>query len=328
MAVKMIAEICQNHNGDPGLIKELVCAAKESGATYAKMQTIHSNQLTHRTRFDNGIFEGSKIRCIKRPYQDELKRLSSLDLTDKSIEVFLESCKDNKIEPMTTIFTRDIIKKTFKQGFKNIKLASFDCISNIMAEEILEYDPSLLIVSTGCSYKREIESMVKVLKNSKKYALLHCISIYPTPLNEAHLSRLDYLKSLVNSVGLSDHSNYETEGLSILKWSVCKGIDYVERHFTILDKKETKDGVVSLNPEQMREAVRICKWEDADKASFEDKNKDLIPTIIGNSNRELSDVELLNRDYYQGRFASKSLSNELIFNWDRNYKFDDIKHNL
>ena len=44
---------------------------------------------------------------------------------------------------MTTIFARDVIKKTFKQGFKNIKLASFDCISNIMAEEILEFDPSL-----------------------------------------------------------------------------------------------------------------------------------------------------------------------------------------
>ena len=47
---------------------------------------------------------------------------------------------------------------------------------------------------------------------------------------------------------------------------------------------------------------------------------------MGNPNRELSDVELLNRDYYQGRFASKSLSDELIFNWDRNFKFDQIKH--
>ena len=48
---------------------------------------------------------------------------------DKSIEIFLQACEDNDIEPMTTIFTRDVIKKTFSQGFKNIKLASFDCIS-------------------------------------------------------------------------------------------------------------------------------------------------------------------------------------------------------
>ncbi|MDC3164262.1 N-acetylneuraminate synthase family protein [Prochlorococcus sp. AH-716-F13] len=328
MAVKMIAEICQNHNGDSGLINDLVCAAKESGASYAKMQTIHSNQLTHRKRFDNGIFEGSKTRCIRRPYKAELERLSYLDLTDKCVEVFLNACEKYKIEPMTTIFTRDIIKKTFKQGFKNIKLASFDCISNIMAEEIMEYDPSLLIVSTGCTYKREIESMVKVLKNAKRYSLLHCISIYPTPLFEANLSRLEYLKSLVKSVGLSDHSNFENNGLTILKWSVCKGIDFVERHFTILDKKDTKDGVVSLNPDQMREAVEICNWDENDKSNFEDRNKDSELTIMGNPNRELSDIELLNRDYYQGRFASKSKDNELIFNWDRNFKFDEIKHSV
>ena len=326
MAVKMIAEICQNHNGDTGLIKEMVSAAKESGASYAKMQTIHSNQLTYRERFDKGIFEGSKTRCIKRPYKSELERLSSLDITDRSVEVFLEACEENKIEPMTTIFTRDVIKKTFNQGFKNIKLASFDCISNIMAEEILEYDPSLLIVSTGCSFKREIESMVKVLKKAREYSLLHCISIYPTPLHEANLSRLDYLKSLVSSVGLSDHSNYEADGLSILKWSVCKGIDFVERHFTILDKEETKDGVVSLNPQQMREAVKICQWKDSDKIRFQKNNQELESIIIGDANRELSDVELLNRDYYQGRFASKSLNDQIIFNWDRNFKFDQIRH--
>ena len=38
--------------------------------------------------------------------------------------------------------------------------------------------------------------------------------------------------------------------------------------------------------------------------------------MLGKSNRELSDLELLNRDYYQGRFASKNLTGKPIFNWD------------
>ena len=37
--------------------------------------------------------------------------------------------------------------------------------------------------------------------------------------------------------------------------------------------------------------------------------------MLGNEIRELSDIELLNRDYYQGRFASK-INGETIFNWD------------
>lgn len=326
MTAKMIAEICQNHNGDSGLIKEMVCAAKESGASFAKMQTIHSSQLTHRDRFDEGILEGGKIKSIKRPFSAEFDRLSKLDLTDKSIEIFLQACEDNDIEPMTTIFTRDVIKKTFSQGFRNIKLASFDCISYPMAEDILAFDPDLLIVSTGCSFKREIERMAKVLSLAKKYALLHCISIYPTPLKEANLGRLQYLKTLVKSIGLSDHSNYESDGLSILKWSVCEGIDFVERHFTILEKDKTKDGVVSLNPKQMREAVDICNWDDSAKKAFQEDNHKQKELIFGNPNRELSDVELLNRDYYQGRFASKDLKNNCIYNWQENVDFESLKH--
>lgn len=326
MTTKMIAEICQNHNGDSGLIKEMVCAAKESGASFAKMQTIHSSQLTHRYRFDEGIIDGGKIKSIKRPYNVEFDRLSRLDLTDKSIEIFLQACEDNDIEPMTTIFTRDVIKKTFSQGFKNIKLASFDCISYPMAEDILDFNPDLLIVSTGCSFKREIEQMVQIISRAKKYALLHCISIYPTPLKEANLGRLRYLKNLVKSVGLSDHSNYEDDGLSILKWSVCEGIDFVERHFTILEKDKTKDGVVSLNPKQMREAVDICNWNEDERKAFQKNNNKQKELILGDSNRELSDVELLNRDYYQGRFASKDLNNNFIYNWQKNTDFKNLKH--
>ena len=39
--------------------------------------------------------------------------------------------------------------------------------------------------------------------------------------------------------------------------------------------------------------------------------------MLGKSNRELSDTELLNRDYYQGRFASTNVAEEIIYNWDK-----------
>ena len=72
MPTKMIAELCQNHNGDVGIIKGMVAAAAEAGADYAKIQTIHSSQLTHRERFDEGLIEGGKIKTIKRLYNTPL----------------------------------------------------------------------------------------------------------------------------------------------------------------------------------------------------------------------------------------------------------------
>ena len=41
--------------------------------------------------------------------------------------------------------------------------------------------------------------------------------------------------------------------------------------------------------------------------------------MIGSEKRDLSDSELLNRDYYRGRFAIQEKSNNglnMIFNWE------------
>ncbi len=37
--------------------------------------------------------------------------------------------------------------------------------------------------------------------------------------------------------------------------------------------------------------------------------------MCGNPYRELSESELLNRDYYKGRFASKDSKGKIIYNW-------------
>ena len=62
---KLIAELCQNHNGDINILEEMVAAAAESGADYAKIQSIDSGELTFRDRFENGLIEGIKY-SIKR----------------------------------------------------------------------------------------------------------------------------------------------------------------------------------------------------------------------------------------------------------------------
>ena len=39
--------------------------------------------------------------------------------------------------------------------------------------------------------------------------------------------------------------------------------------------------------------------------------------MLGNQKRELSHVELLNRDYFRGRFASKNSNGKTIYNWEK-----------
>ncbi|MEK7575791.1 MAG: general stress protein, partial [Patescibacteria group bacterium] len=73
---KIIAELCQNHNGDRNILAKMIKAASDAGADYVKGQIIFSEDLTYRPRFEEGVVEEHGIRkSIKRPFAPELERM-------------------------------------------------------------------------------------------------------------------------------------------------------------------------------------------------------------------------------------------------------------
>ena len=83
--VNIIAECCQNHNGNKEILKKMIHTAAENGADYVKIQAIRSKDLSFRERFEKGkVDETGKVLVIKRPYEQELERLAKLDLSHVS----------------------------------------------------------------------------------------------------------------------------------------------------------------------------------------------------------------------------------------------------
>lgn len=315
---KIIAELCQNHNGDLKILDEMIAAASESGAEFVKIQSMQSKELTHRKIFDEGrTFPNGSILTIKRPYQLELERLSKLDLTDDDHYLFIEMCKKYNVNPMTTIFNRSRLKFLSKLDLKIIKVSSFDCSSHKMIEELSNSKFEEIVVSTGATYDHEIKKTSEILKNNKKnFTLMHCVSIYPTTLGSAHLNRIKFLQNLSDNVGLSEHSNSQDTGLKVSIASLLFKPKYIERHFTILEKSKTKDGPVSLNPNELKELVNFTKKSPSEIKEYIAINIKDLDQIMGSQTRELSKEEVLNRDYYRGRFASLGLNGEYIYNWE------------
>ena len=140
--------------------------------------------------------------------------------------------------------------------------------------------------------------------SNTRYSFLHCVTKYPTPLEDMNINRLNYLRTLTQNVGFSDHSHALKDGIAAAKVAVYMGASVVERHFTILDSRDTKDGPVSITPRQLKELMAF------NNLSTEDQKyhlNDLHPTwhlMLGTDTRDLTHEELLNRDYYRGRFAS------------------------
>ena len=325
--VNLIAELCQNHNGDFSIVEEMIHAAKENGADYVKIQSMRSKDLNYRERFEKGLIEGGFNKYIKRPFKKEFQRLKKLDLTPKEHFKFLEICQKYKIKPMTTIFTRNRINLIKKMNLEYLKISSFDCSSYAMIEDIVKDIKSNMIISTGGAYDSEIINTANILnKIKRKFVLLHCISIYPTTPEVASLLRIKFLKKLSRNVGFSDHSNPDLYSYDLSALSKTLGATWIERHFTILKKDATKDGVVSVNPKQLNELRKTLDTPNNQILHYIKKKygQKKLNKILGSENRELTNQEKLNRDYYQGRFIAKTKSGKIVYNWDKNIKPSDI----
>jgi len=309
----IIAEACQNHNGDLSILKEMIYAAKDAGADYIKIQSIFADDLTKRDRFENGIIEDGVIKAIKRPYKEEYDRLKPMDLGDDGHAIFINECKKAGIKPLTTIFSYSKIEFLAALGWENVKVASYDCASFPFLKEIKNHFQHLFI-STGATTDQEIQEASSILKDHS-YSFLHCVTIYPTPLNEMHLNRMNWLRKYSKTVGFSDHSLVKRDGLKASKVALYLGADIIERHFTILDSEKTKDGPVSINPSQLKDLVEFSRLDKEKQKIYLDENIPQFDLMLGSSKRSLSDVELINRDYYRGRFAFYN-RNKYVYNWE------------
>ena len=318
--MKVIAELCQNHNGDPELVRRMVDAAAEAGATHVKLQNIHAATVAFRPQFEDGLEVDGVTQAIRRPWAAECDRLKGLELPGPVVEDFVVHAREAGLVPMTTCFTRGEVEQIADQGFEDIKVASYDCASFPLLRDLADrFDR--MIVSTGATFDDEVIHAAAILRDRVELTLLHAVTVYPTPLDELHLARLDWLATLAPTVGFSDHTLVARDGLIAAKAAIALGAQVIERHFTILEPEATRDGPVSIDPEGLAELVRfgsLERGEQLERLSVEGID---VEALRGSAHRPMSPAELLNRDYYRGRFMTPRASgsqraSEMVANWE------------
>ena len=303
MKANIIVECCQNHNADQEVLKKMIHEAAENGANFVKIQSIRSRELTFRERFEHGETDQyGNIKVIKRPYKTELERLQKLDLTIEKEQWFVDECRKAGVKSMTTTFTKDSIDEVKDLNFDAIKVASYDCSAIPLLVRLKELEKKLFI-STGATYDDEISEACKALDGSD-FELLHCVTIYPTPMDQLNLARIEYLQKFTPKVGYSDHSNPYENGTIPTKIALALGATCIERHYTVLKPDETRDGPVSINPGMLRDLRTFADYDNETQWGVINKEFPEWKLTLGDPERQLSHHEELNRDYYRGRFAS------------------------
>lgn len=244
----LIAEIGNNHEGDSKLAIELAHAAVESGADVVKVQLIDPERLVNISQTQR-IEQLTRFRLPMQTFEE------MAHVAHSKGALFIASAFDvDSLEAINPILD-------------GIKVASGDLDFHPLLVKVVSLNKPI-ILSTGMSTLAEIKTSVDVIASSlnssllaDQLALLHCVSLYPTPLAEANLKVIQTLKETFDlTVGYSDH----TLGIEAAIVSLSFGARILEKHFT-LDKTRTtfRDHALSADPADMRRLADAIHQYDA-----------------------------------------------------------------
>lgn len=251
--VMVIAEIGVNHDGQVGRALDLVRFAHRGGADAVKLQLFRADKLMHAStqlaayQAEN-VTENSAIEILRK---FEL----SIDDTKRVVDLIRSSA----MTPIATPFSIDDIATIEALEIPAIKIASPDIVNRPLLEAAAKTKLPML-VSTGAANVEEIESAVRWLNEaSAKFALLHCISSYPTTNEDANLCWIGELAAKFDvPIGYSDHTTDVNAGAFAAMASAC----VVEKHLTYDRNATGPDHAASANPADFKryvEAIRAAE---------------------------------------------------------------------
>jgi len=238
----IIAEIGNNHEGDFDLAKKMIQLASESGADAVKFQTFIPEYYV--SNIDN----------------NRLDRLRNFKFSFKQFSDLADYAKKLGIIFFSTPF--DIDSAMFLNKIQSFfKISSGDNTFYPLVDLISNFGKPI-IVSTGIADLKEIDNLYdrifdfwKIKNIDSDLVLLHCVSSYPVPDEQANISAILELKEKYPkaTIGYSDH----TLGLDAVSIAVSMGARVIEKHFTI-DKNysDFRDHQISADPREFKKMVK------------------------------------------------------------------------
>lgn len=160
---------------------------------------------------------------------------------------------DFGVSPMDPVSMREMIDL----GPSFIKIGSGDT-DNFSLVEMAAKSELPIILSTGMQTNRTINRAVELLKKwSRNYAVLHCISSYPTAESDINLNQmLCIMQNNPNAV--VGYSGHEVGFLPSLA-AVALGARIIERHFTLDKTLKGSDHKCSLDSSELSRFVALVR---------------------------------------------------------------------
>jgi len=252
--IEIIAEIGVNHDGSLAKARQLVRVARDCGADWAKFQTFKAANL---------VADSAPIAEYQRTHHtgDQRSLLARLELGESDFRQLAAYCSEVGIGFLSTPFDPESLEFLLSLGLSTIKVASGE-ITNLPLLSRLGSAGVRVILSTGMSTLGEVERAVRTLQDAgcRDLVLLHCVTQYPTPVEQVNLRALATLRQAFGlPVGYSDH----TPGNEVAVAAAALGAVIIEKHLTLDPRAPGPDHAASSPPDQFAALVRAIRNVEA-----------------------------------------------------------------
>lgn len=243
-----VFDLANNHQGDlvhaKNIVNEIgkICKSRKISGVL-KLQFRDLDTFIHKN-------------ALEDTNNQNIKRFLSTKLSWNDYKLIKNLIFENGMKSMCTPFDENSVDKIVDMGFDILKIAS--CSANdwpLLEKAVSSGLP--LIISTGGLKIEEIDQVVSFFEHKgSDFALMHCISIYPTPYDQSQLGFLTKLKKRYPRIVIGWSTHEDPNNYDISKIAYALGARIFERHVGIQTTKY-KLNKYSSNPTQ------IAKWIDS-----------------------------------------------------------------
>lgn len=241
--IVVVAEIGVNHEGSPENAATMIALAAQAGADAVKFQTYTPERYT--TSSD----------------PERLAQVSRFCLGPGELEGLEREARRHAVGFFSTPLTEDVIQQVARIS-DAIKIASGD----IVFEPTIRASARIgkpMIISTGNATIDEIDRTIGWCKEemgdaiSERVVLLHCVAAYPTPVDQANIRSIPFLRDRYGlTVGYSSHVIESEAAIA----AVALGAQILEVHFTdCREGRNFRDHQLSLDADGLHKLVESVR---------------------------------------------------------------------
>jgi N-acetylneuraminate synthase/sialic acid synthase len=258
----IIAEIGHNHGGSFEHCKRLIALASESDADAVKLQKRNNKELytkeLYNSPYDNRNSYGATYGLHREALEFGVREYRALKTYAENLGLYF----------FATPFDFNSVDFLCELKVPLFKIQSGD-LQNIPLVEYIAKQEKPIILSTGGAKIEDItRAVISLQVHESTFALLHCVSLYPTKARDLQVYMIPVLKRLFEDIVVGFSSHYD--GILGPLMAYLMGAMIIEVHFTDSRSNKGSDHSFSLTPQGLKELIHYI---DEARQIFEGNNK-------------------------------------------------------